>query len=89
MTRSLLSADRVLGKVQWAVDKMTTRDVCFACLAWLYQLLVGTLISLRNTYAGCDIPTVNFIERFDLGRSVQDSEAGFILFALIRREKIR
>ena len=62
--------------------------VCFACLAWLYELLVGTLISLMNTYAGCGTPTLNSIERFDFGRSVQDSEAGFILFAVIRRKKI-
>ena len=63
--------------------------VCFACLAWLYELLVGTLISLMNTYAGCGTPTLNSIERFDFGRSVQDSEAGFIsILFLIRRKKI-
>ena len=44
-------------------------DVCFACLAWLYQLFVGTLISLTNVYAGCGRPKLNFIERIDLGRS--------------------
>ena len=83
-----MSADVVLREVSWAVDKMTMRDVCFACLAWLYELLVGTLISLMNTYAGCGRPTLNFIEDFGFGRSVQDSEAGFILFAVIKREKI-
>ena len=50
--------------------KMSTSDGCFACLARLYELFVGTLISLTNAYAGCGRPTLNFIERFDLGRSV-------------------
>ena len=50
--------------------KMSTSDVCFACLARLYELFVGTLISLTNAYAGCGRPTLNYIERFDLGRSV-------------------
>ena len=59
MTGSLVSADETLGKVSWAVDKMTTKDVCFACLAWLYELLVGMLISLMKTYAGCGRPTLN------------------------------
>ena len=78
MTRSLLSADHVLGK------EMSTSDVCFACLAaWLYQLFVGTLISLTNAYADCGTPALNFTEHFDLGRSVPDREAGFILFAVI------
>ena len=63
MTRSALSADHMLGKVQWAVDKMTTSGVCFACLAWLYGLFVGMLISLTNAYAGCGRPTLNLIER--------------------------
>ena len=58
MTGSFLSADDVLGEVSWAVDKMTMRDVCFACLAQLYELLVGTLISLMNTYACCGRPTL-------------------------------
>ena len=49
--------------------KISTSDVCFACLAWLYQLFVGTLISLTNVYAGCGRPKLNFIERIDLGRS--------------------
>ena len=45
--------------------------MCFACLvAWLYQLFVGTLISLTNAYVGYGRLTLNFIERFDLGRSV-------------------
>ena len=46
--------------------KMWMSNVCFACLAclaWLYELFVGTLISLRN--AGCGRPTLNFIEHFD------------------------
>ena len=62
ITRSLLSADHVLGKVQWT-------EVCFACLAWLYGLFAGTAISLTNAYAGCGRPALNFIERIDLGRS--------------------
>ena len=40
-----------------------------------------------NAYAGCGRPTLNVIECFDLGRSFLDSEAGFILFAVIRGEK--
>ena len=51
--------------------KMWMSNVCFACLAclaWLYELFVGTLISLRN--AGCGRPTLNFIEHFDLGLSI-------------------
>ena len=51
-------------------NRMSKNDVCFACLAWLYELFVGTLISLRNAYAGCGRPTLNVIERFDSGRSV-------------------
>ena len=42
----------------------------FACLAWFYELFVGMLILLTNAYAGCGRPTLNFIERIDLGRSV-------------------
>ena len=49
---------------------MSTSDVCFACLAWLYQHFVGTLISLTNAYAGCGRQTLTIIERIDLGRSV-------------------
>ena len=49
---------------------MSTSDVCFACLAWFYELFVGMLISLTNAYAGCGRPTLNFVERFDLGLSV-------------------
>ena len=49
---------------------MSTNDVCFACLARLYELFVGTLISLTNAYAGSGRPTLNVIERFDSDRSV-------------------
>ena len=66
MTGSLVSAGEMLGEVSWAVDKMTTRDVCFACLACLHELLVGTLISLMNTYAGCGTPTLNFMNILNL-----------------------
>ena len=51
-------------EITWA------KRVCFACLAGLYQLFVGTLISLTNAYASCGRPTLNFIELMDLGRSV-------------------
>ena len=47
-TCSLLPADHLLGNVQWAVDKMS--DVGFVCLAWLYELFVGTLLSLTKAY---------------------------------------
>ena len=70
MTGSLVSAHYVLEEVSWAVDKMRMRDVCFVCLVQLHELLVGTLISLMNTYAGCSTPTLNFIEHFDFGRSI-------------------
>ena len=50
-------------------------DVCFACPTWLYKLFVRTLISLTNAYAGCGRPTLNFIERFELGSVRSDSEA--------------
>ena len=83
-----MSADYVLEEVLWAVDKMTMRDVCFVCLVRLHELLVGTLISLMNTYAGCSTPTLNFIEHFDFGRSIQDSEACLMLFVVIKREKV-
>ena len=63
-----------MGKVQWADDvmriaknEMSTTEVCFAGLAWLYGLFVETLISLTNAYTGCGRPTLNFIERFRLG----------------------
>ena len=56
--------------VQVAKNEMWASEVCFACLTWLYGLFVRTLISLTNAYAGCGRPTLNFIERFDLGRSV-------------------
>ena len=49
---------------------MSTSDVCFVCLARLYEMFVGTLISLTNAIAGCARPTLNYIEPFDLGRSV-------------------
>ena len=35
-----------------------------AYCALLYEVSVGTLISLPNAYAGCGRPTLNFIERF-------------------------
>ena len=41
--------------------------MCIACLTWLYELFVRTLISLTNLYAGCGRATLNFIERFWLG----------------------
>ena len=53
---------------------MLTSDVCFPCLAWLYELFAGTLILLTNTYPGCGRPTLNFVECFDLGRSVPTSK---------------
>ena len=40
-------------------NKMSTSDLSFACLAWLYQLFVGTLILLTNAYAGCSTPTLS------------------------------
>ena len=49
MRGSLLSSDHLLGKVQWAFEKMRRSDVCFACLAWLDELLVGMLILLMNS----------------------------------------
>ena len=53
--------------VQVAKNEMWASEVCFACLTWLYGLFVRTLISRTNAYAGCDRPTLNFIERFRLG----------------------
>ena len=47
-----------------AKNEIWAREVCFACLTWLYGLLVRTLISLTNAYTGCGRPTLNFIERF-------------------------
>ena len=63
ITHSLLFVDHVLGKVHWA-------ERCGLCLTWLYGLFVRTLMPLTNAYTGCGRPTLNFIERFDLGRSV-------------------
>ena len=40
-------------------------------------------------YGSCGRPTLNFIECFDLGHSFLDSEAGLILFTVIRQVKIR
>ena len=53
--------------VQVAKNEMWASEVCFSCLAWLYELFVGTLISLTNAYAGCGRPTLNFIDHFWLG----------------------
>ena len=50
--------------------KMPTSDVCFACLAWLHELFVGTLISLMNAYVSCSRPTLNFIECLGLRCSI-------------------
>ena len=54
--------------------KMATSDLWFvclalvhACLAWLCEVFLRTLISLTNAYAGCVTPTINFSERFRLG----------------------
>ena len=49
---------------------MWASEVCFACLTCLYGLFVRTLISRTIAYAGCGRPTQNFLESFDLGRSV-------------------
>ena len=67
MARSLRVKESTVGQLK---NKMSTIGKCFACLAWLYELFVGTLISLTNAYADCGRPTLNFIERFVLGRSV-------------------
>ena len=48
----------------------------FLCLAWLYELLGRTLISLTNAYAGCGRPTLNFTERFAMVRSVPTAKGG-------------
>ena len=37
------------------------------CFPWLYGLFVRTLISRANAYASCGRPTLNVIERFELG----------------------
>ena len=42
---------------------------------WLYGLFVRTLTSRTDAYAGCGRPTLNFIERFELGSLRSDSEA--------------
>ena len=42
----------------------------FACPARLYELFLGTLISIMSAYASRGRPTLNLIERFDLGCSV-------------------
>ena len=60
-------------------NEMLASEVCFACLTWLYGLFVRTLISLTNAYAGCRIPTLNFSERFALGRSVPTAKALHLL----------
>ena len=61
---------RVANMSSLAKNEMWASEVCFACLTWLYGLFVRTLISRTNAYAGCGRPTLNFIEHFDLGRSV-------------------
>ena len=58
---------------------MLANDVCFACLAWLYELFVETLISLTNAYVGCGRFTLNFIERFDLGRFVPTAKPFYLV----------
>ena len=62
-------ADHVWAKYsgQLTCANSEERNVCFACLTWLYGLFVPTLIRLTNEYAGCGRPAVNFIERFQLG----------------------
>ena len=49
---------------------VTNEEVCFVCLTWLYGPFVRTLVSCTNAHAGCGRPTLNFIERFVLGRSL-------------------
>ena len=58
---------------------MSKRNVgeWIACLTWLYELLVRTLISRTNAYAGCGRPTLNFIEHFDMGLSVPTLRSHF------------
>ena len=65
----LVGAPPIIAKysVQVAKNEMWVREVCFACLTWLYGLFVRTLIPVTNAYAGCGRPTLNFIERFWLG----------------------
>ena len=47
---------------------MWASEVCLLALA--HGLFVRTLISCTNAYPSCGRPTLNFIEHFDLGRSV-------------------
>ena len=44
-------------------------------------MFVGTLISLINAYAGSGRPTLNFVERFDLGRSVPTAKPRHLVSA--------
>ena len=67
--------------VDWLVRHqyiITAKErMCFACLTWLYGLFVRTFISRINAYAGCSRPTLNFIERFDLGCSIPSLRSHF------------
>ena len=58
-----------------AKNEMMTSGVCFACLTWLCGLFVRTLIWRTSAYAGSGRPTLNFIERLDLGRSIPTAKS--------------
>ena len=58
-SRSLFVGEEQITRCKW---RRTT--VGFSCLTWFFGLFAGTVISVRNAYAGCGRTTLNFIERF-------------------------
>ena len=65
MTRSLLSDVFLAEQDVW-------QRICMLCsLTWLYELFVGTLLSLTNAYASCGRSTLNCIERLTWVREAE------------------
>ena len=54
-----------------AKNEIWVSGVYFA--SWLYELFVRTLMSHTDAYAGCSRPTLNVIERFELGSLHSDT----------------
>ena len=55
----------------YELSKMFDKGCVLCRLAWLYELFVGTLLSLTNAYAGCGRYTLNCIERLTRVREAE------------------
>ena len=68
-------ADWLVRRQYLASSVIWRRTKCgnVLCFPWLHGLFVRTLMSRADADAGCGRPTLNFIERFELGSLRSDT----------------